>query len=468
MSNYKIAIDSGHGSETSGKRHPDGYREHYSNTYIAYYLDQILRKNGLDTFKVSWNDNIVTDDQDIALGTRQSQVKAADCILLVSIHANAFGNGITYNSANGIETYYHSSDSYAKDSKKLANCVHEQLIKGTPQTNRKVKRANFAMCNCSAMGVNAAILIETAFMTNQKESQLLKSDSFMRETAKEIAQGIFNYLGISGNVNVTLTSADSKEPINSTNNTETKVESATIKSGNGYKLNNVPFYASQSTTTVSSRKTGTYYIWSTEVLNNRVRVTNAPNRVGVMGQVTGWVNISDLGISTIVSNNTATTTVAEQTNNKTLTAGLACKITNVSFYSSSSAKTSSTKKTGTYYVWSTEVVNGRVRMTNSKANVGKTGQITGWVNVADLGINVSNSSSSNNTSKKSIATGLEINLKNSPIYSSSSSKTISFRKTGKFYIWNSTVVNNRVRVTNAKNRVGVAGQVTGWVNVSDL
>ena len=205
---YKVAIDAGHGSNTGGKRHPDDYREHYSNTYMAFYLEQILLKNGIQTLKVSWNDSIATDDADVALSTRQTQIKSWGADISVSIHANAYGDGKSYNSANGVETLYHSTASYQKDSKALAEKIQAQLIKGTPQTNRGVKTQSLAMCNCVAMGTKASVLVETAFMTNKIESDLLKSDDFCRECAREIAQGIFDYLGVSGNVNVSLTPAN--------------------------------------------------------------------------------------------------------------------------------------------------------------------------------------------------------------------------------------------------------------------
>lgn len=384
MSKYKIAIDAGHGSNTPGKRHPDGYREHYSNTYIAYYLDQILRNNGIETFKVSWNDNNVKDDQDIPLGTRQAQIKAAGCTISVSIHANAFGNGVTYNTAKGIETYYHASNSYAKDSKRLAEYVHARLIKGTPQTNRGIKRADFAMCNCSAMGVNAAILIETAFMTNKEESDLLKSDKFLLETAKEIAQGIFDYLGISGNVNASGSNNNNQSPVNENKPAISAGPSGGIVAGLECKVTNAALYATSTATTVSSRKTGTYYIWSADVVNGRVRVTNSKANVGKSGQITGWMNASDLGLSSTNNSSASTPTTPAAPAAKTITAGMSISLKNTPLYSTSSTKTISSRKTGTYYVWNSSVVNGRVRITNSKANVGKSGQITGWVNTSDI------------------------------------------------------------------------------------
>lgn len=206
---YKVAIDAGHGANTAGKRHPDDYREHYSNTYMAYYLEQILSKNGIQTLKVSWNDSIATDDTDVSLATRQTQIKNWGADISVSIHANAYGDGKSYNSANGVETFYHEIASRAGDSKKLAEKVQAQLIKGTKQTNRGVKTSSLSMCNCTAMGTKASVLVETAFMTNKTESDLLKSDEFCRECAREIAQGVFDYLGVSGNVNVALVAANS-------------------------------------------------------------------------------------------------------------------------------------------------------------------------------------------------------------------------------------------------------------------
>ena len=222
---YKVAIDAGHGSNTAGKRHPDGYREHYSNAYMAFYLEQILSKNGIETLKTSWDDAIVTDDSDVVLSTRQKQIKSFGADISVSIHANAYGDGKSYNSANGVETLYHSNSSYAADSKSLAQKIQTQLIKGTKQANRGIKTSNLAMCNCKTMGTKASVLVETAFMTNSTESALLKSDTFCRECAKEIAQGIFDYLGINGNVNVSLISAS-----NSSDTTKPTTQSSASQS----------------------------------------------------------------------------------------------------------------------------------------------------------------------------------------------------------------------------------------------
>jgi len=63
--------------------------------------------------------------------------------------------------------------------------------------------------------------------------------------------------------------------------------------GRQLSLNNVRLFANSATSTYT-RRSGAFWIWSSEVVNNRIRITNARNRAGVAGQVTGWVRVSDI------------------------------------------------------------------------------------------------------------------------------------------------------------------------------
>lgn len=66
-----------------------------------------------------------------------------------------------------------------------------------------------------------------------------------------------------------------------------------VPAGSVLKLNKTPMYASSSAKKQSSTKTGTYYIWSVDTVNGKVRITNAKKNVGVKGQVTGWITVDD-------------------------------------------------------------------------------------------------------------------------------------------------------------------------------
>ncbi len=54
---------------------------------------------------------------------------------------------------------------------------------------------------------------------------------------------------------------------------------------------------------------GTYYLWDSSVKNGRVRITNQKSLVGVSGQVTCWVRLSDTGLSASGTKVTSTTGV---------------------------------------------------------------------------------------------------------------------------------------------------------------
>ena len=72
------------------------------------------------------------------------------------------------------------------------------------------------------------------------------------------------------------------------------------------------------------------------------------------------------------------------------------------------------------------------------------------------------------TAKPTIKAGLKLSLKSVPLYASSSAKTKAGTVTGTYYLWDSVKVNNRYRITNSTSNVGKAGQVTGWINHTDV
>lgn len=53
-------------------------------------------------------------------------------------------------------------------------------------------------------------------------------------------------------------------------------------------------------------------------------------------------------------------------------------------YRSSAAPDHFTGIKGNFYIWNDEVVNGRVRLTDSPSGVGNVGRIVGWVNITDI------------------------------------------------------------------------------------
>ena len=72
---------------------------------------------------------------------------------------------------------------------------------------------------------------------------------------------------------------------------------------------------------------------------------------------------------------------------KTFKAGDKVVLNNTGIYSSATATKSTSKKSGTYYIYNNEIINGRMRITNSSKNVGKTpigNYVSGWIKVSDI------------------------------------------------------------------------------------
>ena len=152
----------------------------------------------------------------------------------------------------------------------------------------------------------------------------------------------------------------------------------TIKAGQKVTLKNTTLYAS-ATAKSGSSKSGTYYVYDAEVISNRIRVTNSTSNVGknpVGSYVSGWVDKSVI-----------TGTTSTSTSTTSLKAGTKVTLKSVELYASATDTKSSGKKSGTYYIYSSETSNGRVRITNSASNVGKTpvgSYVSGWVKTSDI------------------------------------------------------------------------------------
>lgn len=85
----------------------------------------------------------------------------------------------------------------------------------------------------------------------------------------------------------------------------------------------------------------------------------------------------------VVTTKPATTTKPKTTYGN---AGDAIKLASTPLYATSVSSAIAGRKSGTYYIYNNEVINGRVRITNSKINVGKAGQVTGWVSVSQISL----------------------------------------------------------------------------------
>lgn len=190
MTSYRqriIAINSGHGLKTAGKRTPSGISEALFNHPCKEYLEIELTRNNFKVIDINPDINV-----DLSLDRICDIANDSNADLFVSTHFNAMGSK-WQNLAQGIETYYHDNN---LEMKKLGEICMKYLLQGTPQKSRGVKSDKTLYKNGLAVLRNTkmdALLFELGFMDYEKESQLMVNKAFQKECAIEICKGICEY-----------------------------------------------------------------------------------------------------------------------------------------------------------------------------------------------------------------------------------------------------------------------------------
>ena len=191
----KVLIDNGHGSNTPGKRSPDGRLREYAYTReIASRLEMELRKNGIDA------ERIVKEEIDVPLAERCRRVneyKASEAIL-VSIHCNAAGNGSDWMSARGWEAWTSVGKTKAD---KLATCLYEDAEHCLPGMKIRKdmtdgdpdKESGFYMLKHTRC---PAVLTENLFQDNREDVEFLLSEEGKRAIVSLHVWGIMKDLGL--------------------------------------------------------------------------------------------------------------------------------------------------------------------------------------------------------------------------------------------------------------------------------
>lgn len=193
----KVLIDPGHGIDTPGKRSPDGkFREYLWNRQVADLLLDRLTAMGVDASLV------VTETNDISLSTRVQRVNrvctqlGASDVLLVSIHANAAGDGSAWKNASGWSCYTTKGKT---ESDSLAECLYDAFEVEFPE--RKIRKdmsdgdrdweEDFCVIKKSKC---PAVLLENFFYDNREECAWLLLEGTKARIADAIVAGLKKYL----------------------------------------------------------------------------------------------------------------------------------------------------------------------------------------------------------------------------------------------------------------------------------
>ncbi|MFD7520896.1 N-acetylmuramoyl-L-alanine amidase [Paenibacillus chitinolyticus] len=190
---YKVVVDPGHGGKDPGAIGVNGLNEKTVNLDISLKLRDELKKKGVDVVMTR------ADDRYLSLDERVQFTNAQNADVFVSVHANSNPSS----AANGSQVLYYDSrypqDDYPASpemealtpfSKLLAQKVLSSVLS---QTGLKDQGLVPSAVYVVRKGKIPSILVETGFLSNKKEADLLADPAFRTKMAKAIADGVVSY-----------------------------------------------------------------------------------------------------------------------------------------------------------------------------------------------------------------------------------------------------------------------------------
>lgn len=203
---YKVAVDSGHGMATPGKRTPplpediyingrrakpagEAIREKEWNKAVAEALMAALTRCGMEPVNVS------PGSDDVPLAARVAAANKAGADIYVSEHYNA-STGKWWSGGYLVAFVSQYASSKAK---RLGAAILEEQAKVTPWPSNGVAidvsygQGNLYVLRHTAM---PAVLIESGFMDCLDQAQCMVDPVFVRDVAESQCKGICAYFGV--------------------------------------------------------------------------------------------------------------------------------------------------------------------------------------------------------------------------------------------------------------------------------
>lgn len=203
--NIKILIDNGHGNNTSGKKSPYSQNKIAPNIdFYEYKWNREIAKPIVDGLKeIGYNaDLLVTEDIDISLTERANRVNkvcaeyGSGNVILISVHANAAGNGQKWMTAKGWSAFTTKGNT---KSDTIADYLYAEAEKNF--VGRKIRtdksdgdkdwETNFYICQKSKC---PAVLTENFFYDNEDDVKYILSEEGRKAVIKTHIDGITNYI----------------------------------------------------------------------------------------------------------------------------------------------------------------------------------------------------------------------------------------------------------------------------------
>lgn len=178
MQGLRIAVDAGH--PPGGAIGPTGLTEAEANLAISKQLVRMLREAGAEVLETR------PDEQPVDLGVRPQRATEWDAHLLVSVHNNAFPDGVNPWENNGTSVFYNQPQSLG-----LARHMQRELLREIGLRDLGIARADLALVRPTWM---PSVLTETMFLMVPQQEAALRDPRVHERIARAHFRAIEGFL----------------------------------------------------------------------------------------------------------------------------------------------------------------------------------------------------------------------------------------------------------------------------------
>jgi N-acetylmuramoyl-L-alanine amidase len=185
LAGIRILIDPGH--PPAGATGPTGLTEADANLAISLPLRDMLRERGAEVIMTRDDRTPMVSATDVAaeLWTRVAYAVEQDADMLVSVHNNAFPDGVNPFENHGAEVYY-----FHRFAEPLAARLADAISDVTGTRNKGSIQRSLALVRPTWM---PSVLTESLYMMFPQQEAALRDPDFVRRLAEAHAAGIERY-----------------------------------------------------------------------------------------------------------------------------------------------------------------------------------------------------------------------------------------------------------------------------------
>lgn len=222
MTDYRIALDAGHGGSDPGAVYK-GRQEKDDTLDLTLAVGDILKKNGIDVYYTRTTDEYETPFK------KATDANNSGADLFVSIHRNSSENPNQY---SGVETLVYSDTGLKAE---VARNINNQLEDAGFKNLGVDERKNLVVLKRTKM---PAVLVEVGFINNDKDNYLF--DEEFDSIAQAIADGILESIPSGRPGNTTSNKSNHTDNNNNSNNNSNNNNSSNSQMNNSGRTASAP------------------------------------------------------------------------------------------------------------------------------------------------------------------------------------------------------------------------------------